>query len=103
MVGIMALSKMAVLVIDVQRYYSESTSPLVTFTEALYPGGTHYLHERMNAVVIPNIGRILASARDLDIPIFYARLCGTALDRSDLHSNFQEFDQHAHTATGTHI
>ena len=103
MVGIMALSQMAVLVIDVQRYYTESTSPLVTFTEALYPGGTRYLHERMNTVVIPNIASILASARDLDIPIFYARLCGTAPDRSDLHPNFQEFDQHASSAAGIHV
>ena len=103
MVGIMALSKMAVLVIDVQRYYTESTSPLVTFTEALYPGGTRYLHERMNAVVIPNIASIQASARDLDIPIFYVRLCGTAPDRSDLHPNFQEFDQHAYSAAGIHV
>lgn len=99
----MALSQMAVLVIDVQRYYTESTSPLVTFTEALYPSGTRYLHERMNTVVIPNIASILASARDLDIPIFYARLCGTAPDRSDLHLNFQEFDQHAYSAAGIHV
>ncbi|MEY3602137.1 MAG: hypothetical protein RL169_1381 [Armatimonadota bacterium] len=103
MIGIMALSQMAVLVIDVQRYYTESTSPLVTFTEALYPGGTRYLHERMNTVVIPNIASIQASARGLDIPIFYVRLCGTAPDRSDLHSNFQEFDQHASSAAGIHV
>lgn len=103
MVGIMALSQMAVLVIDVQRYYTESTSPLVTFTEALYPGGTRYLLERLNAVVIPNIGTILATARELGIPIIYARLCGTAPDRSDLHSNFQEFDQHAYSAAGIHV
>lgn len=103
MVGIMALSQMAVLVIDVQRYYTESTSPLVTFTEALYPGGTRYLLERLNAVVIPNIGTILATAREFGIPIFYARLCGTAPDRSDLHSNFQEFDQHAYSAAGIHV
>lgn len=99
----MALSQMAVLVIDVQRYYTESTSPLVTFTEALYPGGTRYLHERMNTVVIPNIASILASARDLDIPIFYARLCGTAPDRSDLHPKFQEFDQHSSSVAGIHV
>lgn len=96
-------SQMALLVIDVQRYYTESNSPLVAFTEALYPGSTRYLAERINAVVIPNIGRILTSARELGIPIFYARLCGTAPNRSDLHRNFQEFDQHACTATGLHV
>ena len=99
----MVLSQMAVLVIDVQRYYTEPTSPLVTFTEALYPGGTRYLQERMNAVVIPNIGSILASAREAGITIFYVRLCGTAPDRSDLHRNFQEFDQQACSAAAIHV
>lgn len=103
MIDIMMFSQMAVLVIDVQRYYTESTSPLVTFTEALYPGGTRYLLERLNAVVLRNIGMILASARERDIPIIYARLCGTAPDRSDLHSNFQEFDQNAVSNVGIHV
>ena len=99
----MAHSGMAVLVIDVQRYYTESTSPLVTFTEALYPGGTAYIHQRLDAVVIPNIARILLAARVSSLPIIYARLCGTQDDRSDLHRNFQEFDQLAFERNGMHV
>lgn len=101
--GIMELSGMAILVIDVQRYYTESTSPLVTFTEALYPGGTDYLLQRLDTVVIPNIARILSAARVSSVPIIYARLCGTQDDRSDLHRNFQEFDQLAFARTRMHV
>jgi nicotinamidase-related amidase len=69
---IMALSGMAILVIDVQRYYTELTSPLVTFTETLYPGGTDYIQRRLDTVVIPNITQILTAARNSDVPIIYA-------------------------------
>jgi len=99
----MALSGMAILVIDVQRYYTELTSPLVTFTETLYPGGTEYLQRRLDTVVIPNINRILAAARTSDVPIIYARLCGIRDDRSDLHRNFREFDQTAYEQAGVHV
>lgn len=99
----MAHSGMAVLVIDVQRYYTESTSPLVTFTESLYSGGTAYIHQRLDAVVIPNIARILFAARLSSVAIIYARLCGTQDDRSDLHRNFQEFDQLAFARAGMHV
>ena len=99
----MELTGMAILVIDVQRYYTESTSPLVTYTEALYPGGTDYIHQRLDAVVIPNIARILSAARVSSVPIIFARLCGTQDDRSDLHRNFQEFDQLAYAQTGMHV
>ena len=99
----MELTGMAILVIDVQRYYTESTSPLVTFTEALYPGGTDYIHQRLDALVIPNIARILSAARLSSVPIIFARLCGTQDDRSDLHRNFQEFDQLAYAQTGMHV
>lgn len=101
--SIMAHSGMAVLVIDVQRYYTESTSPLVLFTETLYPGGTAYIHQRLDAVVIPNIARLLSAARLSSVAIVYARLCGTQDDRSDLHHNFQEFDQLAFARTGMHV
>lgn len=100
---IMALSRIAILVIDVQRYYTELTSPLVTFTETLYPGGTDYLQRRLDTVVLPNIKRILAAARNSDVPIIYARLCGMRDDRSDLHRNFREFDQSAYEQAGTHV
>jgi nicotinamidase-related amidase len=103
MKSIMALSGMAVLVIDVQRYYTESTSPLVLFTEALYPGGTAYMHQRLDSLVIPNIARILSAARISSVPVIYARLCGTEDDRGDLHRNFQEFDQLAFAQTGMHV
>ena len=99
----MELTGMAILVIDVQRYYTESTSPLVTYTEALYPGGTDYIHQRLDALVIPNIARILSAARISSVPIIFARLCGTQDDRSDLHRNFQDFDQLAYAQTGMHV
>jgi nicotinamidase-related amidase len=99
----MALSGMAILVIDVQRYYTELTSPLVTFTETLHRGGTDYIQRRLDTVVIPNINRILAAARTSDVPIIYARLCGTRDDRSDLHRNFREFDQNAYEQAGIHV
>jgi len=99
----MKLSGMAILVIDVQLYYTELTSSFVTYTEALYPGGTDYLRQRLDAVVIPNIARILSAARRSSVPIIFARLCGTQDDRSDLHHNFQEFDQSALSDAGLHV
>lgn len=99
----MELSGMAILVIDVQLYYTELTSPFVTYSEALYPGGTDYLRQRLDAVVIPNIARILSAARRSSVPIIFARLCGIQDDRSDLHRNFQEFDQSALSDAGLHV
>jgi nicotinamidase-related amidase len=99
----MELSGMAILVIDVQLYYTQLTSPFVTYSEALYPGGTDYLRQRLDAVVIPNIARILSAARRSSVPIIFARLCGTLDDRSDLHRNFQEFDLKAYEQAGIHV
>ena len=99
----MASSEIAVLVIDVQRYYTESSSPLVSYTEALYPDGTRYLLHRLDTLVIPNITRVLAAARQAGTPVIYARLCGMMDDRSDLHRNFQEFDHQAYTHAGIHV
>ncbi len=103
MFHIMAQLDTAVFVIDIQRYYTEASSPLVSYTERLYPGGTQYLHHRLDALVIPNIARLLASARASGLPIIYARLCGTKNDRSDLHRNFQDFDCQAFSQAGIHV
>jgi nicotinamidase-related amidase len=57
----------------------------------------------LDAVVIPNIARILSAARRSSVPIIFARLCGIQDDRSDLHRNFQEFDQSALSDAGLHV
>jgi len=99
----MVHSNVAVLVIDVQRYYTDVTSPLVSYTDILYPGSTRYLRNRLNAIVIPNIESILASARSMSIPIIYIRLCGSRSDRSDLHQNFRAFDETALATAQMHV
>ncbi len=86
---------MCLLVVDMQRYYLEDTSPFFRYTEHRYPGAMSYIARRCRDIVIPNLIVLLTAARRRHIPIVYLKLCGEERDRGDLHPSFRRLDEEA--------
>jgi len=85
------------VVVDMQRYYLEAEAPFFQYFERVRPGTMDYMLERCEFVV-PNIARLLARFRERAFPVMFLRLCGTAVDRSDLHANFRDVHRRAERA-----
>lgn len=99
----MSLTSIALLIIDVQRYYTEASAPLLQVTESMEPGGTRYIRTRIDTIVIPNIQKLLVAARHYGCPVIFARLCGLETSRRDLHQNFYAYDLEAYKGHGCHV
>lgn len=84
----MELGSWGLVVVDLQRYYIESSASFVRYFDSVHPGATRYVSERCHDFVIPNLVRVRRKARELGCPVIYLRLCGKQPDRSDLHRHF---------------
>jgi biuret amidohydrolase len=85
----MSVSKTALLIVDMQRYYTEPESSFHRFFNHLTPGCMEYITDRCENIVIPNISRLVSFFKNKNHPVIYFRLCGKKFDRSDLHRFFQ--------------
>jgi nicotinamidase-related amidase len=84
------MTKTALVVVDMQRYYLDRGSPFVRYFEQVSPGSMGYIMERCSATVIPNIRALACEFRNRALPVFYLRLCGSDPRRMDLHRFFRE-------------
>lgn len=82
--------KNALLIIDMQRYYLEATSPYCSYFSSMHPGCMDYILRRCKTMVIPNIARLRDHFHRRREPVIYLRLCGERPDRSDLHRFFRK-------------
>ncbi len=75
----------ALLIIDMQRYFTEPDSVFTRLAGARIPGGViqHYL-ERLDTLVIPNLRQLQQTFRSHGCPVFYTRLGSERPDGSDL-------------------
>lgn len=81
---------LALIIVDMQKYYLESDSAYSEYFNSLYPGSLSYIKERAYSIAIPNIIRVRKSFKDLNLPVIYLRLCGEKTDRGDLHRFFKK-------------
>ena len=91
----MMLDTPALVLVDMQRYYLESTSAFARFHSSIDPGCLSYLLNRAEKIVIPNCARLIAGFRNAGYPVTYLRLCGVAEDRADLQHTFRKVHRDA--------
>lgn len=82
--------KIALLVVDMQRYYLQPDSDFHRYCEARRPGCMAYISRRSHSVVIPNIARLLEAFRSTGAPVIFLKLCSRDAERRDLHRFFHE-------------
>lgn len=82
--------KLALMVVDMQRYYLEEESDYCRYFNTLYPGSLTYIREYCERLVIPNIQRLKLLFSQEEFPVIYLKLCGRESSRGDLHRFFRE-------------
>lgn len=80
----MNLNRSALVVVDMQHYFVEPQSSLMTLVESLQPGSVTPYAERVRETVIPAIQRLLHSFRALKSPTFFTEFASHTPDGSDL-------------------
>jgi len=81
---------LALVIVDMQKYYLQSESVYSEYFNFLYPGTLSYIRNRSYGVTIPNIKKIKQTFKARNLPIIYLRLCGNESDRRDLHRFFKK-------------
>src|SRR5229473_1132279 len=61
----------ALMVVDMQRYFTEPLFPFTEVFNRLSPGAASGYLSRVREVVVPSIQRLLAGFRALQLPIFF--------------------------------
>jgi nicotinamidase-related amidase len=64
-------SRTALIVVDMQRFFTQSSFPFIELFERLSPGSCSGYLRRVREVVIPNIQRLLSCFRDWLAQIFH--------------------------------
>jgi nicotinamidase-related amidase len=77
-------SRTALIVVDMQRYFTQSSFPFIELFERLSPGSCSGYLRRVREVVIPNIQRLLSCFRETGSPIFFTAMGSDKGDGSDV-------------------
>lgn len=82
--------KLALMIVDMQKYYLDEESDYCSYFTSLYPGAMVYIREHCERSVIPNIQRLKLLFSKEGFPVIYLKLCGKDNNRGDLHRFFRE-------------
>jgi nicotinamidase-related amidase len=83
----------ALIVVDMQRYFTKPSYPFTEVFEKLSSGSTTGYLERVRDIVIPNIRKLLSAFRDLGAPVAFTTVGTEAGDGRELPCWLQAFDQ----------
>ncbi len=83
------MKKIALCVVDMQRYYLEKESSYYKYFDKLFPESLNYILERCENIVTPNIQNLIKKFREKNSKIYFLKLCSEIEDRSDLHPFFE--------------
>lgn len=82
------MSKTALIVVDMQKYYMTSESDFYRYAEDRMHGSMKYIKKRVDSYVIPNTRKLLEFFRANKLPVIYLKLCSKRKHRKDLHRFF---------------
>ncbi|MBZ5625283.1 MAG: cysteine hydrolase [Acidobacteriia bacterium] len=85
-------SKTALIVVDMQRYFTQSSFPFTDVFEKIAPGVCSGYLRRVSEIVIPNIQRLLAHFRERGSSIVYTAIGSAGNDGDDLPFWLRSFD-----------
>jgi len=92
----------ALIVVDVQRWFTEPDAPIARWDEQQSPGITAGYFRRVDSVVLPNIRTLLQCFRGRGLPVVYLAV-GTTADGQDLPYWMRSFDAAAVERLGCRI
>jgi nicotinamidase-related amidase len=85
-------NRAALVVVDVQRWFTEPDAPLARFDEQQSPGITTGYFERVATHVLPNIARLQQAFRAVRLPIVFLAV-GSGAGGRDLPNWMRDFDE----------
>jgi nicotinamidase-related amidase len=83
----------ALVVIDVQRFFTRQDSEFAQVFQRLSPGATDGYFQRVNSIVLPRIQELLHCFRSLGLPVIFCVFGSHAQDGRDLPSWLKDFDR----------
>lgn len=83
----------ALLIVEVQRYFTNPDYPFAQTFEKLVPGSTEGFFQRVKATVLPNIQHLQKAFRSQGLPIIYFGAGCYLQDGRDLPEWLREFNQ----------
>jgi biuret amidohydrolase len=86
-------SRTALVVVDMQRYFTEPSHPFMDVIDALSPNATSGYLKRVRDTVIPNIARLLARCRDAGSLVIFTGIGSETGDGGDLPGRLRGFDE----------
>lgn len=96
-------ARTALIVVDMQRYFTQPSFPFTEVFEKLSPGVSAGYLTRVKEVVIPNIKRLLDCFRETGSPVVFTAVGTPNKDGSDLPCWLRMFDQIGLATLGTRI
>jgi nicotinamidase-related amidase len=93
----------ALIVVDMQRYFTQPEFPFVQLFEQLSVGASAGYVKRVQQTVIPNIRKLLACFRRLGSPIVFTAVGTESGDGRDLPCWLRAFDEQGLALLGTRI
>ena len=85
-------SKTALIIVDMQRYFTQPSFPFTDVFEKISPGVCSGYLRRIREIVIPSIQRLLAYFRERGSPIVFTAIGSGAKDGNDLPCWLRSFD-----------
>jgi biuret amidohydrolase len=83
----------ALIVVDVQRWFTEPEHPFAQVVEKLVPGATDGYFDRVTSTVLPNIQRLQQAFRSLARPVIFLAVGCYQQDGHDLPNWMKDFDE----------
>jgi nicotinamidase-related amidase len=93
----------ALLVIDMQRYFVEADGRFATLADALSSGASDNYRQRVAEQVLPNVVRLVAAFREGGLPVFFTGTGTRTGDGEDLAGWLRAFDQVSRAALGAPV
>lgn len=91
------------IVVDMQRYFTEPSHPLLQVLEAMSPGVTKGYNERVRTTVLPNTKKLLAAFRAAGAPVVFTATGTETGDGKDLPFWLRSFDDLGMSVLGSRV
>jgi nicotinamidase-related amidase len=96
-------SRTALIVVDMQRYFTQPSYPFTQVFDVLSPGVSAGYLERVREVVIPSIQKLLVCFRSLRSPVIFTAVGTEAGEGRDLPCWLRSFDELGLAILGTRV
>ena len=93
----------ALIIIDMQDYQVRKHSPVVKIFETFAPGMLDYFINRVDAVVTPNIARLLNLFQEHHLPVFFTKFASNRKDCGDYPYHIRAFNKLANQTIGEYV